>query len=309
MRLEQLAYFLEVSKHTSINLASEKLHISQQTLSGTIKSLEEELGLSLLERTHTGISLTPEGKGFALAAKDILNRMERFKDQYQSVKSNLKGDLQIYASPVLYTSILGDLVGQFCKKYPKIQVEVIENDVATIYQTFMEADSKHQNRIALVNTVMDASNQRNPFTPPEALNFYPILHETFVACVSRDSALARYKQISAKTLLKHPLVFYQNAQKEDNLLYFLLTQYGQPRISLSTGNVYLYFQSIANNVGIGFLPGLALSSPLLASSLEDLVVIPLKEDLGSLIGYLSPKEQSPSKIVEAFGAFLIDYIR
>ncbi len=50
MRTEQLLYFIETAKWRSMNLASEKLHITQQTLSVAIRTLEKELDVQLLER-------------------------------------------------------------------------------------------------------------------------------------------------------------------------------------------------------------------------------------------------------------------
>ena len=54
MRTEYLNYLVEISKHKSMNLASQKLHISPQALSAAIKGLENELQIKLLDRTTTG---------------------------------------------------------------------------------------------------------------------------------------------------------------------------------------------------------------------------------------------------------------
>ena len=51
MRIEQLEYLCEVAKRRSMNLAADKLHIAQQTLSTSIKTLEKELDVKLLDRT------------------------------------------------------------------------------------------------------------------------------------------------------------------------------------------------------------------------------------------------------------------
>ena len=62
MRIEQFEYLLEISQNKSMNAASKNLHISPQALSNSIKKLEDELGLTILERTSMGVSLTPDGK-------------------------------------------------------------------------------------------------------------------------------------------------------------------------------------------------------------------------------------------------------
>ncbi len=62
MRLEQLAVLIEVVKYKSLNLACVPLHMTQQTLSACIKSMERELGVDILKRSNKGISLTLAGK-------------------------------------------------------------------------------------------------------------------------------------------------------------------------------------------------------------------------------------------------------
>ena len=62
MRLEQLEYLCEIAKRKSMNLASNKLYVSQQTLSTAIKNLEKELDTKLLERTYHGVFPTEIGQ-------------------------------------------------------------------------------------------------------------------------------------------------------------------------------------------------------------------------------------------------------
>ena len=59
MKKVQLQHFLDIVDAGSINKASEKLYITQPTLSSSMKALEEEMGKELLERTPHGIKLTP----------------------------------------------------------------------------------------------------------------------------------------------------------------------------------------------------------------------------------------------------------
>ena len=73
MRIEQFEYLLEISQNKSMNAASKNLHISPQALSNSIKKLEDELGLTILERTSMGVSLTPDGKSLLLLIENFLS--------------------------------------------------------------------------------------------------------------------------------------------------------------------------------------------------------------------------------------------
>lgn len=69
MRTDQIIYLNEINRRSSLHQASENLHISTQALSLSIKSLEEELGFQILERSRTGVTLTKKEKLFFISVK------------------------------------------------------------------------------------------------------------------------------------------------------------------------------------------------------------------------------------------------
>ena len=75
MTTEQLQYLLEISRNPSLNSASQKLHITPQALSISIKKLENELSFSLLERSYKGISLNNDWLWLAGEAEKFLKRI------------------------------------------------------------------------------------------------------------------------------------------------------------------------------------------------------------------------------------------
>ena len=75
--LQQLKYFIEVAKIGSINQAAEILYITQPSLSKSIKDIEIEVGLPLLQRSSKGISLTAEGTEFLGYARQVVEQIGR----------------------------------------------------------------------------------------------------------------------------------------------------------------------------------------------------------------------------------------
>ena len=73
MRLQQLIYLEKIVEVGSINVAAKELFLTQPSLSKAIKELEEEMGIQILRRKQTGVSLTNDGREFMAYAKQILD--------------------------------------------------------------------------------------------------------------------------------------------------------------------------------------------------------------------------------------------
>ncbi len=77
MRIEQLKYLLVMEKETSLNAAAEKLYISHQALGKSIKALEEEFNIKLIEKSYQGYVFTEDGQKLVEFAKKNLERIQQ----------------------------------------------------------------------------------------------------------------------------------------------------------------------------------------------------------------------------------------
>lgn len=94
MKIEQLQYVLEIAKYSSINKAAQNLYIAQSTLSSSIRSLEQELGGKIFNRTSKGVYLTDFGAEIYNHAKSICGEIE-FMQSLTSKLSKLNGSLSV----------------------------------------------------------------------------------------------------------------------------------------------------------------------------------------------------------------------
>ena len=83
MNIQYLKYAVEVSKQKSISKAAENLYMGQPNLSRAIKELEDELGITIFERTSKGINPTPDGEEFLQYAKRILSQINEVEEIYK----------------------------------------------------------------------------------------------------------------------------------------------------------------------------------------------------------------------------------
>ena len=84
MTLQQIYYALTIARTGSMNKAAEKLFISQPTLTSAIKALEEEINITIFNRTNKGVVTTAEGNEFLANARSIYTQYEMLEEKYTS---------------------------------------------------------------------------------------------------------------------------------------------------------------------------------------------------------------------------------
>ncbi len=126
MDLNQLRTFVTVAQFGHLTRAAETLHLSQPAVSGHIKALEEGFGVTLFERTSTGMSLTPSGRRLLSESAQIIDAVERLKHSAQALRGEPTGKLKL--GTVLEPSVLrvGDLMVQARDRYPQIELELVQ---------------------------------------------------------------------------------------------------------------------------------------------------------------------------------------
>lgn len=90
MTLQQLRYAVTIADSGSMNEAAKQLFISQPSLSGTIKELEQEIGIDIFLRSNRGIRITPEGEEFLGYARQVLSQFRLLEGKYIEKNSKKK---------------------------------------------------------------------------------------------------------------------------------------------------------------------------------------------------------------------------
>ena len=126
MKLHQLAALVIASESGSLRQAAQKMRLSQPALSRSIRELEAELGVKLLDRTALGVEATSYGKALILRSKIIEAEMRQAKDDIAQLRAATHGDLRIGATPVAAFSLLPPVLARIKKARPKLRDTVSE---------------------------------------------------------------------------------------------------------------------------------------------------------------------------------------
>ena len=115
MNLQYVKYALEISRTGSISKAAENLSVAQPNLSRAVKELEGQLGISIFERTRTGMTVTPEGEKLLSAGERILREVGELETMF-SGEALPRESLSVMAVPSAYTA---HAFVSFCASLPE----------------------------------------------------------------------------------------------------------------------------------------------------------------------------------------------
>jgi len=126
MDLNHLRSFVAVAQFGHLTRASESLHLSQPALSSHIKTLEEQFGVTLFERTPSGMELTPSGRRLLVEAEQILGAVRHLAHSAQDLRGQPTGNLKI--GTVLDPAVLrvGELTSTALERYPQIELDLFQ---------------------------------------------------------------------------------------------------------------------------------------------------------------------------------------
>ncbi|HHB79304.1 MAG TPA: hydrogen peroxide-inducible genes activator [Saprospiraceae bacterium] len=124
--LAQLSYIVALDTYRHFVTASAKSFVTQPTLSMQIKKLEEELDVVIFDRSKQPVIPTEIGKKIIAQARLVLAEYNRIEAIIQEEKSIVSGVLTVAIIPTLAPYLLPLFIGNFSKKFPKLQIKVIE---------------------------------------------------------------------------------------------------------------------------------------------------------------------------------------
>lgn len=132
MEIRELRYFLAVAREENMTRASEMIHVSQPTLSKTIKSLEDELGQKLFERHAFRLQLTDEGILLRKRAEDLVAMADKISAEFEGMNVITGGDLYFGLAESWQIRHLARVIRKFTEKYPDFRYHITSGDTEQV---------------------------------------------------------------------------------------------------------------------------------------------------------------------------------
>ena len=158
MTLQDLRYLVALVDQGHFGRAAESCHISQPTLSTQIKKLEEQLGVTLFERTNKSVRVTAVGEEIVARARQILTDVEAIIGVGRRVSGPLAGAFSLGVIPTLGPYLLPWLVPALKTDYPELRLAVREDLTAVLLERLLS----HRLDAALVALPVPRRSSRDP---------------------------------------------------------------------------------------------------------------------------------------------------
>ncbi|MGB5442409.1 MAG: LysR substrate-binding domain-containing protein [Gammaproteobacteria bacterium] len=134
MNLRDLKYIAAVAETRHFGKAAERCHVSQPTLSGQIRKLEDELGVTIFERTNRSVEVTPAGEDILVHARLMLEQADAIQQLARAYHDPLAGPLRIGAIPTLSPYLIPLILAPLRKQHPQIRPVLSEELTATLLE-------------------------------------------------------------------------------------------------------------------------------------------------------------------------------
>ncbi len=132
VEIRTLRYFLAVAREENMTRAAEKLHVTQPTLSKTMKALEEELGKKLFTRHSFSIALTEEGVLLRDRAEDLLSMADKIEKEFRSLDDITSGELYFGLAESFQIRYLARELRELKEQYPGLHYHITSGDTEQV---------------------------------------------------------------------------------------------------------------------------------------------------------------------------------
>lgn len=267
MELRQLRYFVVVAEELHFGRAADRLHMAQPPLSQAIRRLEDELGVTLLERTTRRVALTPAGEQYLERARRILADVDAAAREAGRVAAGEVGRVVLGVVGSVTYALLPDLARRLREDFPDIEFE-FTGELLTPQQL-----------TGLRSGALDVALMRSP-VPAEDLLVRVLGREPLVAAIPATHPLARHDRIALADLREEPIVGYPSERRSvlhDIVLTASQAQGFQPRQVAQVAQTSTLLVFVAAGIGLAVLPASAQRLGLAGVEFRPLVGAPTVE--------------------------------
>ena len=292
MDLRQLEIFAKVAELKSFSRAAEALSLTQPTVSEHVRSLEDELGVRLLDRLGRGASATPAGQLLLHHSLRLLALAREARQAMDGFLGRMSGELLVAASTIPGEYILPPLIGRFKEKFPDISITLLIGDS----QAAVEWVSEGRAELGVVGAKL----------PQRGVDYRELMADEIVVIVPAGHPLQGRAEVTVDELRAEPLIIRERGSGTRAALERALGEAGLDlnafRVVGEMGSNQAIKQAVKARVGVSLVSRRAVDDEC---RLGLLGCVPLGDLSVARSFHLAfHKERSRSPVADAFRVFM-----
>jgi molybdate transport repressor ModE-like protein len=189
--LTDLRLVLYIAEAASITGGASRANMALASASERIRTMEEALGVPLLERKRRGVELAPAGSALERHARIVMQQLEEIRGELNNYAKGLRGHVHVLSNTVAMVEFLPAALGVFLSAHPNIDLE--ERQSGEIIR-------------AIADGLADIGIVAEPVDPAEELETFPFAEDRLVVIAPHRHALAQRREIAFREILDHDFV-------------------------------------------------------------------------------------------------------
>ena len=298
MDIRQLQIFVAVLEAKSFSRAAKRVFLTQPTVSGHIRALEESLDLRLFDRSGKTVSPTAAGETLYPRALEILKLVDQVRDEMNVFKGGDSGFVRLGGSNIPGQYILPRLLGEFKEERPNVQVSLKIGDTASVIDMVLYREID----LGMVGGMI----------PNRHLSFDPCFDDELVLITHQDHELCKRDEVLPEELVNYPFIVREEGSGTRMAAERAFKEAGIGgfngfKVIAEMGSTEAVKQAVKGGVGLAIVSRRSVEDDLAAGVIS--VSRVTGADLKRKFYLVWDRRRTPSPTVDALKAFLLDYGR
>lgn len=249
--IKQLRYFKSLVKYQHFGRAAEASHVSQSAFSVAIKELENLVGLQLVDRTNKQVTVTETGHEFAAGARQILEDLETLVSRTRGHLEPLCGKLTLGIIPTIAPFLLPKVLTNIKNDYPSLELFLVEDLSQRLYERLMLGE------IDLILLALPYPLRGVDMQTLFEDRFYLAHHQT-----SKWLSGTKQQDVDSEAVL----LLEDGHCLRDHAISACKIKQKEKVSRFAASSIFTLIQMINEDLGVTYLPEMALESSLLAET-------------------------------------------
>ncbi len=291
IEMRQLVYLDAVYKHKNFTKASKELYVSQPTVSAAIRVMEQELGMTLIERTPKSVVFTPAGEVLMQRVHALLSDYNDMLTEANELSRKASYTLRLGIASILSSDIFPLLYKGFLPKHSELKIQLDEDGGLGHIRKLLDEELD-----MALNGIPEDLNT-------DELSAIPVCRREIKLIMHNTHPLAQYDRVPLEKLDKENVSMLYSPGVMEQLLERTFTASGiQPNVVSQHSQIHGMLEMVLTGCSVGFV-NLAPEATAM-EKYEDLVLRSFEQPIEFMVGFMMKRKKYLPPICKELISFI-----